>query len=37
MNSVGKYVNGEECLGDGWAPRGVSLVHAYIRASKRPR
>lgn len=34
MNTSHRYVKGEEYLG-GWTPRGVSLVHDFIRTRKR--
>jgi kinesin family protein 1 len=34
MNTLHRYVKGEEYLGD-WMPRGVSLVRDFLRAKRR--
>jgi len=35
MNTSQRYVKGEECLGDHWSPRGVSLVTDFLAAKRR--
>jgi kinesin family protein 1 len=36
LDTAGKYVKGEEVLGD-WRPRGVTLLEDWYRASKTAR